>query len=309
LFAEASLARGPLTLSVGGRLDHWHVAEGRLVERPLGGAPTRNDSYADRSGWQPTVRAGALFTASESVELRAAAYTGWRLPTLNELFRPFRAGPDATAANPGLDPETLTGAEVGVTFERGPLDLDLTAFSNRLSDAIANVTLGHGPGIFPGIGFVAGEFRQRQNVDSVRVRGLEASARYSRGPWSLRLGASWTRARVEADGPASLLDGLRPAQTSKFAATGAIGWEDRSRAASLIVRHVGAQYEDDLNQQRLAPATTVDGFLAWPVFERVQLVARAQNLFNEEVVAGISDGTVERGTPRTFWLGLRINPR
>jgi outer membrane receptor protein involved in Fe transport len=196
-----------------------------------------------------------------------------------------------------------------VTFERGPLDLDLTAFTNRLSDAIANVTLGHGPGIFPGVGFVAGEFRQRQNVDSVRVRGVEASARYSRGPWSLRLGASWTRARVEADGAANLLDGLRPAQTPKFAATGAIGWEERGRAASLIVRHVGAQYEDDLNHQRLPPATTVDGFLAWPVFKRVQLIARAQNLFNKQVVAGISDGTVERATPRTFWLGLRINPR
>jgi outer membrane receptor protein involved in Fe transport len=118
-----------------------------------------------------------------------------------------------------------------------------------------------------------------------------------------------TRARVAADGPAVLLNGLRPAQTPKFAATGAIGWEDRGRAASLIVRHVDAQFEDDLNQQRLPPATTVDGFLAWPVFQRVQLVARAQNLFNEEVVAGISDATVERATPRTFWLGLRINRR
>ena len=309
LFAEASLVRGPLTLSAGARLDRWRISDGKLVERPLGGLPTRNDSYADRSGWQPTVRAGALFKAAENVEFRAAAYTGWRLPTLNELFRPFRAGPDATAANPGLDPETLTGAEIGVQFRRGPLDLDLTAFTNRLSNAIANVTLGHGPGVFPGVGFVAGEFRQRQNVDSVRVRGLEASARFSRGPWSLRLGASLTRARVEADGPADLLDGLRPAQTPKFAATGAIGWEDRGRAASLIVRHVGAQYEDDLNQQRLPPATTVDGFLAWPLVERVQLIARAQNLFNQEVVAGISDGTVERGTPRTFWLGLRIRPR
>ena len=308
LFAEASLVRGPLTLSAGARLDHWRISDGRLVERPLGGLPTRNDAYADRSGWQPTVRAGAVLAAAKNVELRAAAYSGWRLPTLNELFRPFRGGPDATAANPELDPETLTGAEVGVQFRRGALDVDLTAFTNRLSNAIANVTLGHGPGIFPGVGFVAGEFRQRQNVDSVNVRGIEASAGYRTGPWSLRLGASLTRARVDADGPAALLDGLRPAQTPKFAATGAIGWEDGGRTVSLIVRHVGAQYEDDLNQQRLAPATTLDGFVAWPLFERVQLIARAQNLFDEQVIAGISGDTVERGTPRTLWLGVRVNP-
>ncbi len=309
LFGEASLVRSPLTLSAGARLDHWRIADGRLVERPLGGAPTRNDAYADRSGWQPTVRAGALLEVADDVDFRAAAYSGWRLPTLNELFRPFRAGPDATAANANLDPETLSGAEVGVQFQRGALGVDLTAFANRLSNAIANVTLGRGPSIFPGVGFVAGEFRQRQNVDTVSVRGVEGSARFRRRPWSLRLGASWTRARVGADGPADLLDGLRPAQTPKFAATGAIGWEDRGRAASLIVRHVGGQYEDDLNQQRLPPATTIDGFLAWPLVERVQLIVRAQNLLNEQVVAGISDGTVERGTPVTLWLGVRINPR
>jgi len=27
------------------------------------------------------------------------------------------------------------------------------------------------------------------------------------------------------------------------------------------------------------------------------------------VVAVADDGTVERGTPRTMWLGLRVNPR
>jgi outer membrane receptor protein involved in Fe transport len=310
LFAEASLVRGPLTLSAGARLDRWRISDGSLIERPLGGLPTRNDNHADRSGWQPTVRAGALFEAADNVELRVAAYSGWRLPTLNELFRPFRAASDATAANPKLDTETLTGAEVAMRFKRGPIDLDVTAFTNRLSNAIANVTLGHGPGNFPGVGFVAGEFRQRQNVDAIKVRGFEASTRFSRGPWSLRLGASLTGARVEADGPAKLLDGLRPAQTPNLAATGAIGWEDRGRGASLVVRHVGAQYEDDLNQRPLSAATTVDVVVTWRLGHRVQLIARAQNLFNEEVIAGVADdGTVERGTPRTMWLGLRVNPR
>jgi outer membrane receptor protein involved in Fe transport len=30
--------------------------------------------------------------ASDAFSLRAAAYRGWRLPTLNELYRPFRVG-------------------------------------------------------------------------------------------------------------------------------------------------------------------------------------------------------------------------
>jgi vitamin B12 transporter len=309
-FAEASLRRGRLTLSAGARLDHWRISDGELIERLLAGGPaTRDDIYRDRQGWEPTARAGLAFSLASGWEARAAAYSGWRLPTLNELFRPFRAGADATAANPLLDPERLKGAEIGLRYRHDGADLDLTAFANRLYDAVANVTFGHGPGMFPGVGFVAGDFRQRQNVDAVRVRGVEASAAYARGPWSLRFGASWTSARVEADGAATPLDGLRPAQTPNLVLTGAIGWEDEGRTASLQVRHSGAQYEDDLNRERLAPATTLDAFVAWPVGKQVQVVARAQNLLDEEVQAGIGDdGAVERGTPRTLWVGLRVQP-
>ena len=89
--------------------------------------------------------------------------------------------------------------------------------------------------------------------------------------------------------------------------TGALRWDDRGRAASLIIRHVGPQFEDDLNRQRLAPATTIDAFFAWPLSKRLQLIARGQNLLDETIVAGIGDeGTIERGTPRTLWIGLRL---
>ena len=308
LFAEAGVTRGPLTLSGGVRLDHMRIFDGQLVERLLaGGPPTRHDIYESRSRTRPTARAGAIFELSRDASLRLAAYSGWRLPTLNELFRPFRAGPDATAANAMLDPEGLVGVDLGFDWRRGGIELRVTAFANRLSKAIANVTLGRGPGVFPGVGFVAGQYRQRLNVDAVRVYGLEASAAARRGPWSLRLGASLADARVAADGPAAALDGLRPAQTPSLVLTAAAGWESRGRAASLMFRHSGPQYEDDLNRRRLPAATTMDAFVAWPLSRRLQLVARAQNLLDEQVVAGVDgDGTVERGTPRTLWLGLRF---
>jgi vitamin B12 transporter len=308
LFAEASWTGGVLTLSGGGRIDHWRISDGKLVERLLAtGEPTRDDRYPGRSGWRPTARAAALLDAGGGLSLRSAAYLGWRMPTLNELFRPFRAGPDATAANPLLDPERLAGAEAGIRYSSGAINLSLTGFVNRLSDSIANVTLGQGPGVFPGVGFVAGDYRQRLNVDAVKVRGIEASGEARRGSWVARLGASYADARVEADGAAARLDGLRPAQTPRFMLTGGLGWEDGGREASLLVRHVGAQFEDDLNQRRLSPATTIHAFGAWPLTDRLQLVARAENLLDETVMAGIGDdGTVERATPRTLWIGVRL---
>jgi outer membrane receptor protein involved in Fe transport len=94
------------------------------------------------------------------------------------------------------------------------------------------------------------------------------------------------------------------------ALNGGITWESGRRAVSLVVRHVGAQFEDDLNQERLKPATTLDAFIAWPLTRDLQIVARGENLLSELVEAGIGgDGSIERATPRTLWIGLRLNRR
>lgn len=310
-FAEATIDLGRATLSGGARLDHWRIVDGHLFEQAIAtGDVLRDDLYDPRRGWRPTARAGFAVPLGGGLALRSAAYLGWRMPTLNELFRPFRAGLDATAANPELDPERLAGSEAGIDYEREQLRFSLTGFINRLKKSVTNVTLGEGPGLFPGVGFVAagGQFRQRQNIDATDVRGVEAAGEWGRGPWRFRAGTSWTRARVHAAGSAAPLDGLRPAQTPKFGATFAVSWEQEGKGAGLVVRHVGSQFEDDLNTRRLRAATTVDAFAAWPVSDRLRLVIRGENLFDQLVVAGIGgDGSVERATPRTLWVGLRFS--
>lgn len=308
MFTEVTARLDRLTLSGGARVDRWRMSDGELVEREIAsGSLLRDEQYPSRSDWRPTARAGAVYEFNGGFSLRSAAYLGWRLPTLNELFRPFRAGADATAANPYLKPERLAGAEIGARYTGHGMTFSATAFANRLSDAIANITLGHGPGIFPGVGFVAGEFRQRQNLEAVEVTGVEMSAEVRRGDFMVSLGASFTDATVEARGAASDLDGLRPAQTANLALSGSVGWDRRGRTFLLAVRHVGHQFEDDLNQARLPPATTVDAFGAWPLLRGVQLIVRGENLLDELVVAGIgNDGSIERATPRTLWVGLRF---
>lgn len=310
-FAEASLESGPVTLTGGGRIDRWWIEDGLLHERTLAtGAPITDLSFPDRSGWEPTGRAGFAWQAGEALTLRAAAYLGWRLPTLNELYRPFRVGPDATAANAALTPERLEGVEAGLELRPfAGARLGFTLFANRLEQAIANVTLGQGPGLFPGVGFVAagGQFRQRRNVNAVVSRGVELDAAFDLGSWRIAGGYSFADAEVEASGAALPLDGLRPAQAPRHAFAGSIAWTgDNGASGSLSARYVGNQYEDDLNQQILPDALTFDAFASWPLTAKLALEARAENLTDEKVVAGISGaGIVERGTPQTLWLGLR----
>ena len=309
-FAEASAQLGAATLTGGARIDHWQVSDGRLIEQTIStGAVTRNELYPDRQGWLPTARGGVVLPLVTRFTLRGAAYLGWRMPTLNELFRPFRAGLDATAANPGLDPEELAGVEGGLDYRAGPVSLSLTAFVNRLSDAIANVTLGQGPGTFPQVGFVAagGAFRERENVDAVKVRGMEASAEWVRGPWAIRAATSLTHARMATSGAAAALNGLRPAQTPQFAGTLSASWERDGKGAQLVLRRVGDQFEDDLNTRALNGATILDASGAWPLSRRIQLTARFENLTDALVMAALNgDGSIERAAPRTLWIGLRL---
>jgi outer membrane receptor protein involved in Fe transport len=78
-------------------------------------------------------------------------------------------------------------------------------------------------------------------------------------------------------------------------------------AGSVTARYVGGQYEDDLNRQLLPGAVTLDAAVLVPVGRRFAVEARAENLADNKVTAGISgDGIVERATPRTFWIGLRF---
>jgi outer membrane receptor protein involved in Fe transport len=312
VFAEAARELGPLTLTAGARVDHWRLPGGFLRERVLAtGATLRDDAFPDRSGWEPTARAGLAWRPGGAITLRSAAYLGWRLPTLNELYRPFRVGPDATAANAGLSPERLRGVEAGIDYR--PLStarIGLTLFANRLEDGIANVTLGEGPGTFPGVGFVVrgGHYRQRGNLDAIKVRGIELDGRLNVGAWSLSGGYSFADAEVKTSGPALPLDRLRPAQTPRHLLTGTLAWRGLTGArASVTGRYVGAQFEDDLNEELLADALTFDMAGSVPLTRGLSLEVRAENIANARVVAGISaGGVIERATPRTVWLGLRL---
>ena len=307
-FAELGWESGPLTLTGGGRIDRWQILDGRLFEQVFAtGAVLTGTRFAERSGWEPTGRAGAAWRFGDTLTLRSAAYLGWRLPTLNELYRPFRVGPDATAANAALAPERLRGSEVGAELRPLPgLRLGATLFANRLTGAIANVTLGRGPGTFPGVGFVAGEYRQRRNLEAIAVTGIELDASLTRGAWSLAAGYSFADAKVRAAGAAASLNGLRPAQTPRHSASATLAWHAESGArASASARWVGSQFEDDANEQLIPAALTFDASAAWPLTRSLSLEARAENLTDEQVIAGVSGtGIQERATPRLVWLGL-----
>ncbi|MEQ7872894.1 TonB-dependent receptor [Sphingomonas sp. ASV193] len=310
LFADATRVAGRLTATLSGRVDRWSIGRGRLFQRLIGGAVLTDLAYPDRHGTQISGRVGLAYAVSPTLTFRGAVHRGWRPPTLNELYRPFRLGADITAANPALKPESSVGAEVGGDFALGRgWRTRATLFSARLDDTIANLTVAAGPGSFPE-GFVpaGGSYRRRANLDHLATRGLELGVSGQMGAFDLDADYALVDARVRPRA-ASPLDGLRPAQTPMHSLSATIGWSaPRGWRAALTARATSRQYDDDLNQRVLRAGLTFDSLVSLPARRGLTIQMRGENLTNATVeVARSSNSIIERSTPRTVWLGFTLN--
>ncbi|MCC7267301.1 MAG: TonB-dependent receptor [Caulobacteraceae bacterium] len=308
---------GDRWLATGGvRVDGWSSADGvrREVDRQTGGV-ILDDHPADRSGRVVSARLGLRRTLGERLSWRAATYSGFRPPSLNELHRPFRVGNDITEANAALEPERLVGVETGFAWRGRGATAQATVFWNRLDDAIANVTIGAGPGTFPRAGFVpaGGVLRERRNAGRIEAWGMEAELRRQMsGRLAVEAAVAFTDATVDGGGQAPQLTGLRPAQAPRWAARAGLDWragERLSLAADL--RYEGRRFDDDLNSRVLSPALTLDLRADWRLRGDLGLFASLENALDERVeTAQTADGVESFTDPRFLRVGLtwRLRP-
>lgn len=291
VFAEDDWTVGPLILTGGVRADRWTIRQGLTESRNAAGVLTQRTRQPDRDGWEVTGRAGAILNLADTFSLRGAGYTGFRLPTLNELYRGFSVFPVTTQANPNLAPERLRGVEAGFDVKPAPgITLSATAFYNRLEDAVANVTIGT-------------NLRERRNVDAVVAKGIELAGSADFGPVSLTASYAYNDSYVDAPGLA--FDGLMPAQVARHAASGTLSFVPMEGALlSTTLRYVSRQYEDDLQNDALPGAVTMGGYARFPVSRGIAIVGRAENIFDKDIVTRNQGGSIDLGTPRTFWIGV-----
>lgn len=256
-----------LDLLVGVRLDVWKSGRTRSVVNP---------------------RVGLLYRASDALTLRGSAYGGFRAPTLNELFRPFRVGNVRTRANPNLEEERLWGTELGADLHPARSVLvRLNGFWNSLRDPVSNVTLSIAP---------EGILRQRQNLGRATIKGLEAETIVSWGyRWRLRSAYLYSDARVAGSA-------LRLPQVPRHQ-----GSLEITYAGPLTVRaegrYVGSQFEDDRNQLKLGGYPLFNLALRRPVSEHIELFLGLENVLDRDYAVGRLP--IERlGTPRLIHAGL-----
>jgi vitamin B12 transporter len=112
---------------------------------------------------------------------------------------------------------------------------------------------------------------------------------------------------VVASGSSAALDGKRPAQTPKFAASTTLSWQPRENwRLAATLRHVGSQFEDDLQTDLLRAATTLDAYFEAPLIGPFSLVLRGENLTGSQIITRNQAGSIDLGAPRTLWGGVKV---
>jgi outer membrane receptor protein involved in Fe transport len=284
------------TWEVALRADYWQQTGG-FLEQPN----QPRQFFPSRSRVLPSGRVGFTRPLSEPVFLRGAVYQGFRVPTINELYRPFQVGADQTLANADLDPEELLGGEVGLDWFGPGARLRSTVFFNSVRDPIFNVTIGQSA--------QGGQLRQRQNVERTEIRGVEFELEQSLArDWQIILRYALSDARVRSAATQPALTGKRLAQVPRHVLTTGLGWKPANSplSADLNARWNGAQFEDDLNARRLHGFLLVDIGFSWAIRPSTELNLRLDNALNRSYPDGITGANlVTEGAPRSWQMGLR----
>lgn len=252
-------------LIVSGRFDHWRDYS----------AFTEGVPIADRSENFFSPRLTILKRLNGNVSLTASGYRSFRAPTLNELYRGFRAGNVVTIANPDLRAERLTGVEGGmiVTGWSERVLLRGTFFWNEITQSIANVTIAQNPTVIT---------RQRENLGRTRSRGVEFQASENiTKTLSITAGYQYTDATVTSF-PAdptlnTSLVGLDIPQVPRNQLTFQIAYAGPRISLSAQGRFIGEQFDDDLNQFLLRRFFALDVMGSFSLRRGVELFGAVEN--------------------------------
>jgi outer membrane receptor protein involved in Fe transport len=297
-----------LTVTLSGRLDQWKNYDAHNLENSVpSGAPTANNRLLpDRDDTVFSPRIAAMFHLTDRVNLWGDISSGFRAPTLNELYRQFRVGTVLTLANDQLGPERLVGGEAGINVApRRDVTWRTTWFDNRVKNPVGNITQTVTP---------AQTTQQRQNLGRTRIWGIQSDVEYRIGP-SFRFAAAYlyNQAKVEDYSANRRLVGKFLPQVPKHRGSVQASWANpRYASVAFSVQFIGLQYDDDLNV-RVVPGQTDPGLPGYALADftasrtlsrNVDVFFGVQNMFDQQYFVGTLPTTI--GSPRLVNGGVRI---
>jgi outer membrane cobalamin receptor len=234
---------------------------------------------------------GGFVVGKKSLRARGSVYRSFRAPTLNELYREFRAGNTDTLANPALLPEKMWGAEAGVDWIGENGTFRATAYRNSLDGLITNVTLSSTSTAI---------VRQRANAAAAVSRGVEAEFTERLRNFTGELKYLYVESRY--------VTGFRVAQIPKHQGTAQLTYMRGGTFASLGLRSYTYQFDDDLNVFRLPGYASAQFVIRQHLARALSAEVTLENALNRQFYTAFTP-TPNIGAPRLWRVGLRWDGR
>jgi outer membrane receptor protein involved in Fe transport len=181
-----------LTVSLGTRLESSGLHSRPRPQDAV--APFTIDSLRLDKRWNSlTWNAGVVYGIKGGLSLATNVAAGFRAPTFSDTLStgvPVFASGVASVPSPSVKPERSITYEAGPRYVSRNLHFSLTAYSNQLTDLLAQTPAGTID--LPGVGVV--NALANANIATAYVRGVEAALAYRfYGPWTLFGNATYTR--------------------------------------------------------------------------------------------------------------------
>ena len=219
-------------------------------------------------GGNTTGRAALAWRAGPNTVVRASLATGFRAPSLNEMFGPF-------GANANLNPERSRSAEIGVEHDFGGAQLGFAVFRTDIADLINYVNGGY-----------------NQVAGTTTSEGFELTSEIAiSNAVSFFGNYTYTDARNQANMQLSRV----PRHDLTLGLSGE--WQN-DWSGQFTMRHVADRLDGAVEMSRY---TVSDLTVARQVNDTAEIYLRVDNLFDKEYQTTRGYGTSDRA----FYFGIR----
>ncbi len=265
------------------------------------------DHYANRSD---TVFSGNLnwnHRFSESASTQLALFTGYRAPTLNELYRPFRVRNDITESNPELANERHQGLELSFMQQPTPASqIRVSTFYYEAEEMVANALLTTRSGFDPRFGFIpaGGSGSARVNLDESRVSGFELQLDHSfSAALQATLTAVYSNTEILRDELTELQGNAFP-QSAPWKAVASLRWSPNETLSLWAnYRWYDRSWENLSNTRRLGATSDLSLGVRYELDDNNSISLSLVNALDETNVTGLAtNGLVTIDEPRELQL-------
>jgi len=266
-----------LIVNVGGRYDYIESENGK--ERDTGtsrGYGNFDNVYPSKEWKEFSPKGGIVYRPDRQTAIRASVGTGFRAPTLFELYKTHTRGGGVTIANPDLEPEEILSYDIGA--ERVFLESiwgRVTYYWSVADELIATRTID-----------AARNWNERDNLEEVSIHGMETELEWRPKVWlSMFVNYTYNQTEIEEDPVNPENEGNLVSDYPEHKVRAGVTYANpKLFNVTLLYRYEGERYQDIENTVELSDYSTWALSISRVFRDRVKLSLDIENIFDREYV-------------------------